>query len=118
MLVTLAAGTHKLQFEVVLLYLCRAVGTEDAQVRSFAQPFGNRFRQTDADAHFLVFRSLCLYGIAAHDNDVDVGALAVKYQVAHPAADDVAVESEPVGFFAYKVQDGLFYFRVFDKHHR
>ena len=85
-------------------------------MRSFAKTFGNRLRQTDADANFLVFHRLCLCSITAHDDNVDVGALAVKYQVAHPTADDVAVESEPVGFFAHEVQDGELYFRICNYH--
>ena len=49
-------------------------------------------------------------------NDVYILALAVEEEVAHPAADYVAVNAELVGFFAHELENGILYFRVCDYH--
>jgi hypothetical protein len=50
------------------------------------------------------------------NNNVDILAFAVEEEVAHPAADYVAVDAELVGFFANELENGILYFRICDYH--
>ena len=97
MLITLAAGTHKLQFDVTTFDLGCAIGLEDTQVCLFAKAFGYGLSKGDA---------------TTYDNHIDVGTFAMEENIAHITANDIALQAETIGFLTHKVKDREVYFWV------
>jgi hypothetical protein len=57
-----------------------------------------------------------LVTLAMHANHIHIRTLAVEKQIPHPSAYDIAIQPQPVGFFAHQMKYGILYFRIIDDH--
>ena len=111
MLITLTASTYELQFYLAALYLCRAVSLKDTEVCPFAEAFGYGLCEVNATTGSLT----CLvgkWGVLTHHDYINIGTVAMQEYITHISANDIALQAETVGFFAYKVKNGEVYFGV------
>ena len=88
--VALAPRAHELHFERAPLHLGRAEVAEHGEAGLLAEPLLELRGEADA---------------AAHDDDVDVAGWSFEEEVAHVAADHVALQAELVGLLGYGVED-------------
>ena len=51
-----------------------------------------------------------------HNHHINILAVAVEDQVTYPTANNVAFNTQLIGFLADKFQNRLMYFRVIDSH--
>ena len=113
MLITLPACADELQLQFTAFDLRGAVGLEYRQVGASSQTLCHRFRQQDSYSRALMalFRVL-----TTHHHDIYVRTLAMKKEVPHPAADNVTVQPQTVGFLTRHLQHRVLYFRIIYYH--
>jgi hypothetical protein len=57
-----------------------------------------------------------MQGVLTYNNHINVGTVAMQEDIADITANDIALQTEAIGFFPHKMEDRKVYFRMRGKH--